>query len=143
MVAARVSALGNAPLASDGPRTRCSTVTITECASIGDVGGVLLKESAMTASCYRCRAECANDVERFLLHLQHLGVPPIDSSLMECEALRPDVVWSFESALPHRVLQVLMRDARQDWHVMAETLQPQELYTGNRSYEALEIPRSP
>ena len=101
----------------------------------------------MTASCYRCRAECANDVERFLLYLQRLGVPPIVSSLMECEARGLDVVWSFETALPHRVLQVLMLDARQEWHVMAETLQPQELYTGDRMYEALneqlEFPRRP
>jgi hypothetical protein len=84
------------------------------------------------AKLYKCRAEFYNDVKRFIKiaypHLKEWNCKPW---YWDNGALMPDIDFTFISDLNIKILRSILNDL-EDCHVMSETLQPYEKYTGER-----------
>jgi hypothetical protein len=92
---------------------------------------------------YLCRAECAGDVECFLAYMVSLDSAPV-SVVVEHMTLGgavpfPDVNLSFRSPLSLKLLRMLILRCHRhaappgiELHVMYESLQTAENYTGER-----------
>ena len=92
-----------------------------------------------TLTKYKCRTECPGDVDCFLAHLTTLGV---HLTTIETEQARLDGTLTFTSPLSLPILRTLAYQCPRegydygtegnDLHVLYETLQTAEMYTGER-----------
>lgn len=79
---------------------------------------------------FKFRSECFNDILEFMkLHGEHIGKIGIqrNESFPDCEC-------TFTSELDRGELIEKLRDVV-DGHVMVQTLEEEENYTGNRDYD--------
>jgi len=83
----------------------------------------------MKAIKYKMRAECSVDVGRFL---QEVPVESLKASQVEVDGVAyPDVIVEFSSVMPLDEIRKAMGEIV-DGHVMAETVELESRYTGNR-----------
>lgn len=90
---------------------------------------------------YKCRAECAMDVQEVSEFL-NLKCPGnwsntiVESTVLDLNGTLvpiPDVDWTFQSTLSHEELTNLLLTAPpNDWHVLIESLKPADQYDGER-----------
>ena len=80
---------------------------------------------------FRCRAECVIDVEVFRRWAEHNNKPLWSGETIQIDVY-PDVEWDFTSTASLRELRQWTIVAADDLHVMRETMQLRERYTGVR-----------
>lgn len=96
---------------------------------------------------YKCRAECQPDIEQFLLALKSRGVPVMDLVLRQL-SLDDERVAGGRMPLPDMELELSAQATAQeliavaffatdDCHIIGETLQPIDQYTGERDDRAI------
>lgn len=79
---------------------------------------------------YKLRAECSNDVARFIMNAHSL----MTNFKMQKDDELPDVEFEFETELALDEIIMTLQDI-DDSHVMYQTIQPIEKYTGERDYD--------
>ncbi len=79
---------------------------------------------------YKLRAECSQDVAEFIQNVHS----QLKSFKMIKDDELPDVYFEFETELALDEIILTLKDI-EDSHVMFQTVQPIEKYTGERNYE--------
>lgn len=77
---------------------------------------------------YKFRAECVLDVFRFI---EYIG-DRYESFTVNSSKLFPDVTASLRCSIPLETLKSILKNYVVDGHVMLETIQPIDQYTGER-----------
>lgn len=81
----------------------------------------------MESKSFKFRAECLQDVERFLTVLKSRG-----SVNISIPSVLPDCYVTIESSSSLKALRAIIRKMP-DGHVMLQTIQAADLYTGERN----------
>jgi hypothetical protein len=79
---------------------------------------------------YKLRAECSNDVAQFIMNAHS----QMTKFKMQKDKELPDIEFEFETELALDEIIMTLQDI-DDSHVMYQTVQPIEKYTGERDYD--------
>lgn len=93
------------------------------------------KSTPNKATYYKLRAECLHDVVEFVGSLYRIDYTTLDfmvSPLVVDGRRLPDVELIFRTELSLNTLKEVLKN-QSDSHVMLETINPVELYTGERN----------